>query len=234
VWRMIRSGNRRMPAVLTAGYQIRLRKFTSPSGPPPGAVNTSASRGRPGSTVICAGELGPVIPRTFPPAPGWSPGGHRIKAPLEYARGPEKTWVYGGRRVASGQEVTMCAPSRNSSCYQRFLQQVAGANPDGQIMIITGNLSSHDSKATRAWLQGHPRIRHAFIPKGACWLNLQEGWWRIFRKTALAGQSFAGPDEICYATQVATAQLNARARPWIWGRLKPKPRFYRRRFVYIL
>src|SRR5262249_18527399 len=42
----------------------------------------------PGSTVICADELGPVIPRTFAPAPGWSPGGHRIKAPLEYSRGP--------------------------------------------------------------------------------------------------------------------------------------------------
>ena len=57
---------------------------------------------RPASTVICADELGPVIPRTFPPASGWSPGGHRIKAPLEYSRGPEKTWVYGGLRVADG------------------------------------------------------------------------------------------------------------------------------------
>jgi hypothetical protein len=85
-----------------------------------------------------------------------------------------------------------------------------------------------------AWLERHPRIRHAFIPKGACWLNLQEGWWRIFCRTALAGRSFADPDEICYATQVATAQLNTRARPWIWGRPQPKPRFYRRRFVYIL
>ena len=56
-----------------------------------------------GSTVICADELGPVIPRTFPPAPGWSPDGHRIKAPLEYSRGPEKTWVYGGLRVADGR-----------------------------------------------------------------------------------------------------------------------------------
>jgi hypothetical protein len=45
---------------------------------------------------------------------------------------------------------------------------------------------------------------------------------------------FADPDEICYATQVATAQLNARAQPWIWGRPKPKPRFYRRRFMHIL
>src|SRR5947208_10013496 len=34
------------------------------------------------------------------------------------------------------------------------------------------------------------------IPKGACWLNLQEGWWRIFRRQALAGQDFADPDEI--------------------------------------
>ncbi|MGW2857503.1 hypothetical protein ACWDAZ_38525 [Streptomyces sp. NPDC001215] len=24
-----------------------------------------------GATVVCADELGPVIPRTFPPAPGW-------------------------------------------------------------------------------------------------------------------------------------------------------------------
>ena len=57
----------------------------------------------PGSTVTCADEPGPVIPRTFPLAPGWSPGGHRVKAPPEYSRGPEKTWACGGLRVADGQ-----------------------------------------------------------------------------------------------------------------------------------
>ena len=103
----------------------------------------------PGSTVICADELGPVIPRTFPPAPGWSPGGHRIKAPLEYSRGPEKTWVYGGLRVADGHAVTMCASSRNSAFYQDFLQLEEQANPEGTIWVITDNLSSHDSKSTR-------------------------------------------------------------------------------------
>src|SRR6201999_985081 len=111
-----------------------------------------------GSTVICADVPGPEIPRTFPPAPGWSPGGHRVKAPLEYSRGPEKTWVYGGLRVKDGQAVTLCAPSRNSEYYQRFLQQAEDANPHGQIVIITDNLSSHNSKATRAWLEHHPRI----------------------------------------------------------------------------
>ena len=46
------------------------------------------------------------MPRTFDPAPGWSPNGHRIKAPLDYERGPEKTWVYGALRVRDGKEVT--------------------------------------------------------------------------------------------------------------------------------
>jgi hypothetical protein len=87
-------------------------------------------------------------------------------------------------------------PVRNSAAYQDFLQLEEQANPDGTIYVITDNISSHDSKSTRAWLEGHPRIRHAFIPKGACWLNLQEGWWRIFRRQALAGQDFADPDEI--------------------------------------
>ncbi|GGQ27289.1 hypothetical protein GCM10010266_58200 [Streptomyces griseomycini] len=48
---------------------------------------------------------------------------------------------------------------------------------------------------------------------GACRLNLQEGWWRIFRKTALVGRSFAGPPEIDQATRLATPQLSTRARP---------------------
>lgn len=188
----------------------------------------------PETTVICADELGPVIPRTFPPAPGWTLDGHRVKAELDYGRGPEKTWVYGGLRVADGHAVTCTAPSRNSAGYQRFLGLVEQANPAGDIVVITDNLSSHSSYTTRTWLADHPRIRQVFIPKGASWLNLQEAWWRIFRRYALAGQSFAGPPEIALATQVATAQLNTRARPWVWGRPPPPPRRRRRTFVYRL
>jgi transposase len=115
--------------------------------------------------------------------------------------------------VRDGQTVTLTAASRNSVGYQGLLAAVETANPTGPIMVITDNLSSHSSVSTREWLVDHPRIQHTFIPKGACWLNLQEGWWRLFRREALAGQSFATPDEITLATKVATCQLNARARP---------------------
>ena len=46
-----------------------------------------------GTTTLCLDELGPVIPRTFPPAPGWSPTGHRIKALMDDGRGNQKVWV---------------------------------------------------------------------------------------------------------------------------------------------
>jgi len=120
---------------------------------------------------------------------------------------PEKTWACGGLRVAGGQALTLCASSRDSAFYQGFLQLEEQASPDVVICVITGNLSSHDSKVTRAWLDGHPRIWHVFIPKGASRLNLQEAWRRIFRRQALAGQTFADPDEIAHAARVATAAL---------------------------
>jgi len=50
--------------------------------------------------------------------------------------------------------------------------------------MITDNLSSHNSAQTRAWMAEHPRLQHVFIPTGACWLNLQEGWWQVFLTAA--------------------------------------------------
>jgi hypothetical protein len=141
--------------------------------------------------------------------------------------------VYGSLRVRDGQGVTMTASSRNSAYYQQFLSQAEDANPgNGTIYVITDNLSSHNSVSTREWLEHHPRIAHVFIPVGACWLNLQEAWWRIFRHHAIAGQSFAGPDEIDHATRTATTQLNMQAKPWVWGRPPPSPRKLRRRYSY--
>ena len=172
------------------------------------------------------------MPRSFPPASGWSGDGHRIKAPLEYGRGLEKTWIYGALRVRDGKELTRCAPSRNSKGYMALLADIEADNPKGDLFVITDNLTSHLSAETNAWLVEHPRIHQVFIPKGACWLNLQEGWWRLFRRDALAGQSFANPSEIEHAMRVATTQLNARAKPWVWGRLPKTPRHRRRLFCY--
>jgi hypothetical protein len=175
-----------------------------------------------------------VIPRCYPPAAGWSADGHRIKAPLEYSRGREKVWVYGALRIRDGHEVTLTARSRNTVGYVRLLDAVEQANPMGDLYLITDNLSSHKSPPVQEWLSAHPRAHQVFIPTGACWLNLQEGWWRLFRREALAGQTCADAEEIDQVTLLATQKLNYRAQPWIWGR-PPRPhRHLRRRLVYSL
>jgi hypothetical protein len=84
----------------------------------------------------------------------------------------------------------------------------------------------------REWLEKHPKIEHAFIPKAAAWLNLIEAWWRMFRRQALAGVDFADSYEIGQAARVATRQLNRKAKPWVWGRPPKSLRHRRRTLVY--
>jgi transposase len=86
-----------------------------------------------GATVLCLDELGPVPPRAFPPAPGWSPDGHRIKAPRAYGRGTDKLWVSGALRVHDGQVLTQTAPARNTTGYLALLAAVEPATPTGDL-----------------------------------------------------------------------------------------------------
>jgi hypothetical protein len=160
--------------------------------------------------------------------------GHRIKVPLNSDRGPEKVWVYGALCVRDGQALTQTALARNTTGYLALLQALDRSYPSGELYLVADNLASHTSGPIREWLALHPRIQHAFIPVGAAWLNLIEGWWRIFRRKAFAGQSLANDDDIAYVTRLATAQLNRHATPWVWGR-PPRPhRTLRRCFVYRL
>ena len=175
-----------------------------------------------------------MTPRNFPPAPGWSPDGHRIKVPLDYERGSDKVWIYGALSVRDGRALTQTFPSRNTTGYLALLQRLDRTYPQGDLYLIADNLASHRSGPIRDWLAAHPRIQHAFIPVGAAWLNLIEGWWRIFRRKAFAGVSVADAADIAYATHIATAHLNRHAKPWVWGRPPPSHRQLRRCFVYRL
>jgi hypothetical protein len=153
---------------------------------------------------------------------------------MDSSRGPEKVWVSGALGVRDGQELTCTAPSRNTVGYLQLRKAIDQANPDGDLHRVTDNRSSHTSGPIQEWLAAPLRVHQVPIPTGACWLNLQEGGWRLFRREAFAGQSFADAAEIALATKVATEHLNARAKPWVWGRPPPPPRRLRRRFVYHL
>jgi hypothetical protein len=111
--------------------------------------------------------------------------------PLDYERGLDKVWVYGALCVRDGQVVTQTAPARNTAGYLALLHALDETYPHGDLFLIADNLASHLSGPIRDWLADHPRITHAFIPVGAAWLNLIEGWWMSW--AALPPQSLRRP-----------------------------------------
>ena len=134
--------------------------------------------------------------------------------------------------MRDGPEVTCTAPSRNTAGSRKLRTRRDDANPQGARHLVSDHLSSHARAPIEQWLAAHPRVHPVPLPTGACWLNLQEGWWRRLRREAFAGQSFADAQQRDLATRVATEHLNARAAPWVWGR-PPRPhRQLRRHFVY--
>ena len=100
--------------------------------------------------------------------------------------------MFGALRVKDGKSLIFTSRSRNSKGYIKLLQKIERAIPRGLIYLIADNLRTHKSAPLlREWLTEHPRIEHAFIPKGAAWLNMIEVWWRLLRRQALAGIDFA-------------------------------------------
>ena len=152
------------------------------------AVVAALHRPRPtGATTVCVDELGPVIPRTFPPAPGWSPR----RPPHQGAAGIQPR----ARRRSGSTARCGCATGRRRHPDRRLPQhrrlpaparRDRRANPDRRPLPR----SPTTSPATRARRSrpGWPSTRastRCFIPVGACWLNLQEAWWRLFRREAV-------------------------------------------------
>ncbi len=117
----------------------------------------------PGVTVVTANELGPVLTRTFQPAPGWSADGSKLL--WNTAAGRRRP---GSTAACASSAATRspCAPppatapdgSASWLCWSR-------PNPVGAIAVIADNLSGHNSVSTRQWLTEHPRIQRVLIPK---------------------------------------------------------------------
>jgi hypothetical protein len=81
---------------------------------------------------------------------------------------------------------------------------------------VIDNLSIHDSVETLLWNFGHPRFYFHFLPTGAAWLNLIEGWWRIIGHRALDGHNFQDTGEVELAFDAALAGWNEKPTPFRW------------------
>jgi hypothetical protein len=162
--------------------------------------------------VICLDEMGPVSAKTYP-APRWCQQRPLVEA--DYGR-RGKVWVFAAFEPASGRATTCCGPRRDTANFVKLLDQVVCAWPQGDLILILDNLSTHKTLDVRLWALAHERVSFLFQPTYAPWLNLIEPWWKTLRSLALIGRRFAVADEIVHAIAAGTSYWNAHAHPYRW------------------
>jgi hypothetical protein len=107
----------------------------------------------------------------------WRRHGCVLRVP---AAGEDKKFaVFGGLDYASGRVVWRTSATKDGAAFVRFLDHLAGAFPDGQMVVVLDNVGYHKRHEVRRWWIAHrDRIRPLWLPAYAPELNLIERVWR--------------------------------------------------------
>ncbi len=166
-----------------------------------------------------------------------NPGRRALHPPAQGRDGRLRPWrgagvVYGALRSVTARS----APSPPLAQHRRLEAAAAGDRagqpdrgaPGGQRQPVQPPQPGAAGVAGRP-----PRIRQGFIPKRACWLHLQAGWWRLFRRAALAGRSLPTPVSSSTPRGWPPASSTGALGRGV-GPSAPPTRKLRRKFVYRL
>jgi transposase len=119
--------------------------------------------------------------------------------------------VYGGLDYASGHLVWQIGPSKDSAAFIRFLDALAAAYPEGQVVVALDNVGYHKSTETkRWWVQHRERIRPLWLPAYAPELNLVERVWRHLKDKLGCHRWWADLHALQHATEHLLGRLQAR------------------------
>ncbi len=163
----------------------------------------------------CAGELHLVyvdeceVHRHPRLAKVWRRRGGVLRVP---AAGEDKKFVvYGGLDYATGRVVWYTDASKNGATFVRFLDQLAEAFPDGQVVVVLDNVGYHNSHEVRRWwVAHHDRIRPLWLPAYSPELNLIERVWRHLKDKLSNHRWWADLPALERATGILLDRMDAR------------------------
>jgi transposase len=119
--------------------------------------------------------------------------------------------------VATGQVWAERIRRNDSATFIAFLSSLdRSIDPKLKIHLVMDNGSSHTSKATKAWLQAHPRFSVTYTPKHASWLNIVELWFSVLTRRLLRRGDFPSQEDLENKITEFTIRYNTRAKPFDW------------------
>lgn len=85
--------------------------------------------------------------------------------------------LFGALNIRTGRWVYQVRERMRTEDFLAFLAYLLEAYPDGPVLLIVDNYSSHTAHAVTAWLQDHPRLRLYYLPTYCSHLNPVERIW---------------------------------------------------------
>jgi len=127
------------------------------------------------------------------------------------AAGEDKKFVvYGGLDYTSGRVVWRTDATKDGAAFVRFLDRLAEAFPDGQVVVVLDNVGYHNSHELRRWWVAHnARIRPLWLPAYSPELNLIERVWRHLKDKLSCHRWWADLDALQHATERLLGRLCA-------------------------
>jgi transposase len=119
--------------------------------------------------------------------------------------------VFGALDYASGRLIWQVRPKKDGASFVAFLDHLAEALPDGQIVVVLDNVGYHRChEARRWWIEHHDRVRPLWLPAYSPELNLIERVWRHLKDKLSCHRWWADLDALQHATEHLLGRLHAR------------------------
>lgn len=151
-----------------------------------------------------------VVPSTAP-----TPG-RPSRQEFEYRRHGTAS-LMAALQVHTGEVLATDIASNNASTFIAFLTDLdSKVAPDLDIHLIMDNGASHTAKATKAWLDEHPRFVPHYTPVHASWVNQVELFFSIITRKVIKRGNFSSRDDLVSKLMSYITSYNRTAKPFAW------------------
>ncbi len=135
---------------------------------------------------------------------------------FEYRRHGTASFI-AALNVATGEVMVQDVDRNTAVNFIAFLEDIDRiVDPALEIHLVMDNGSSHVAKATKTWLDDHPRFTAHYTPKHASWLNQVELFFSILTRRLLRRGEFASRDELILRVMEFIRHHNHQAKPFRW------------------
>jgi len=119
--------------------------------------------------------------------------------------------------VHGGEVLARDIARNDSATFCDFLDDIDRAvDPLMEIHLVLDNGSSHTAKATKRWLDAHPRFVAHYTPPHASWVNQVELFFSILQRKVIRNGSFTSRQDLLNKLIAFIAEYDKTAKPFRW------------------